>query len=361
MTPLAVLPEALTEISLPLPRARSGKVRQCFDLGDRLLLVATDRISAFDCVFERGIPGKGAVLTGISRFWFDRIGAGGADAPAVAHHLLSTDVGRICRDLALPPGSETILAGRTMLVRKASPVPVECVVRGYLEGSALYDYLGSGRVAGEKLPPGLRRADRLRRPIFTPAIKAQTGHDENITFDRMAQMVGGELSETLRTLSLQLYEMGSRLLASRGLLLADTKFEFGLAVEKGGEDRVVPPEKERDSLLLIDEVLTPDSSRVWDASAWEPGHAQASFDKQPLRDYLEGFSAAGRWDKRPPAPPLPDEVVRETAERYARAHLLITGEAPEGWDRSALEGAAPSTSASLRGSKDGVHAGEAVR
>jgi phosphoribosylaminoimidazole-succinocarboxamide synthase len=317
-----LLPDPVTEVDLPLVRLRSGKVREVFDLGERLLLVATDRISAFDCVFEQGIPGKGAVLTGISRHWFEGIASGRDGLPRLAHHLISADAGRIVADLELPPQAAEALRGRTMLVRRTEPILVECVVRGYLEGSALQEYRETGAVSGHRLPPGLRRADRLRDPIFTPARKALTGHDENVTFDDVVREIGAPLADRLRDASLRLYRAGAEVLAGRGLLLADTKFEFGLAEAGGGGE----PE-----LLLIDEVLTPDSSRFWEAARWEPGRAQPSFDKQPLRDYLEGLVAAGTWDKRPPAPPLPEEVVRETAERYADAHRRITGRAPEGW------------------------------
>ena len=309
--------EPVVAVDLPLPRARSGKVRECFDAGDRLLLVATDRISAFDCVFARGIPGKGRVLTGISRFWFAKLDAGAAGPPPIEHHLLDAEAEAIVAELALPPQTEPLLRGRTMLVQKARPVPFECVVRAYLDGSALEEYGRTGSVSGERLPPGLRRGDRLRRPLFTPALKALAGHDENVTFDEMSAALGGPLAERLRELSLRLYAMGSEALARRGLLLADTKFEVGLVDQHAG------PGPER--VLLIDELLTPDSSRIWEAEAWQPGRAQPSFDKQPLRDYLEDLVKDGRWNKRPPPPELPHEVVEETAARYARAYLRITG------------------------------------
>ena len=345
------LPEPLTRIELALPRARSGKVRECFDLGDRLLLVATDRISAFDCVFARGIPGKGSVLTGVSAFWFGLLDAGGAGSPPIPHHLLSTDAAEVAREAGLTDGAARLLSGRTMLVRKAEPVPVECVVRGYLEGSALAEYERTRRVAGVLLPPGLRRADRLRHPLFTPAVKATTGHDENITFDEIVRRLGPGLAETLRDLSLRLYRMGSEALAERGLLLADTKFEFGLPGGGAGpQPEASPPDEpalpEEDAragvppVVLIDELLTPDSSRMWEASAWQPGRAQPIFDKQPLRDYLEDLVRQGRWDKRPPAPDLPDHIVRETAARYAEAHRRITGSWPEGWPAGGTSAAA---------------------
>ncbi len=330
---------ALTAIDLPLPRARSGKVRECFRAGDRLLLVATDRISAFDCVFARGIPGKGRVLTGVSRFWFERLGTGAESLPRVPHHLLSADASRIRQEAGLPPAKLPELAGRTMLVRRTEPIAVECVVRGFLEGSALAQYQATGRVAGEKLPAGLRRGDRLRHPLFTPARKTPSGHDEDVTFDEVASAVGGPLAETLRDLSRVIYAGAAALLEGRGLLLADTKFEFGLLPAAGDETSGArePAGPDLTRLLLIDEVLTPDSSRFWEASAWQPGRAQPSFDKQPLRDYLEDLTRRGLWDKRPPAPELPDPVVRETAARYAEAQRRITGCWPEGWDPAALE------------------------
>ncbi len=327
----STLPEALSALDLPLPRLGSGKVRECFVAGDRLLLVATDRISAFDCVFTRGIPGKGRVLTGISRFWFERLGTGAEGLPRVPHHMLEADAGRIAVDLGLPRERLAELAGRAMLVHRTQPIPVECVVRGYLDGSALAAYEAGGRVAGAKLPAGLRRGDRLRHPMFTPARKAASGHDENVTFDEVVCGLGGALAETLRELSLGIYRGAAARLESRGLLLADTKFEFGLLPETTGarESRSASGAGDLDRLLLIDEVVTPDSSRLWEAAAWEPGRAQPSFDKQPLRDYLEDLTRRGLWDKRPPAPELPDAVVRETAKRYAEAHHRITGRRPE--------------------------------
>jgi phosphoribosylaminoimidazole-succinocarboxamide synthase len=330
------LPPALTAIDLPLPRVRSGKVRESFEAGDRLLLVATDRISAFDCVFARGIPAKGRVLTGVSRFWFDRLGAGADGLPRVAHHLLTADAERIVADLGLAPAALAELSGRSMLVRRTEPIAVECVVRGFLEGSALAEYEAVGRVAGERLPAGLRRGDRLREPIFTPARKAQSGHDENVTFDEVVAAVGGDLAETLRGVSRAIYTGAAALLESRGLLLADTKFEYGLLAGEIADPHPATSGS-TPTLLLIDEVLTPDSSRFWEASAWQPGRAQPSFDKQPLRDYLEDLTRRGLWDKRPPAPALTDAVVRETAERYAEAQRRITGSLPDGWNAAAFE------------------------
>jgi phosphoribosylaminoimidazole-succinocarboxamide synthase len=279
------------------------------------------------------------VLTGVSWFWFERLGAGAEGLPRVPHHLITTDASRIVAEAGLPPAKLPELAGRSMLVRRTEPIPVECVVRGFLEGSALVEYEAGGRVAGEKLPAGLRRGDRLRHPIFTPARKALSGHDENVTFDEVVATLGGALAETLRDVSRAIYAGAAALLEGRGLLLADTKFEFGLLPETAGSAAVGEPEAPGSNRapLLIDEVLTPDSSRFWEASAWQPGRAQPSFDKQPLRDYLEDLTRRGLWDKRPPAPDLPDAVVRETAARYAEAQRRITGNLPEGWNPSAPE------------------------
>lgn len=277
--------------------ARRGKVRDLYDFGDRLLLVATDRISAFDWIMPDGIPDKGRVLTGVSAMWFDRLG--------VPHHLLSTDAAT----LPLPEGTDVeSLAGRSMVVRKTQVVPIECVVRGYLAGSGWKEYRQSGTVCGIPLPAGLRESDRLAEPIFTPATKAEQGHDENIPFERMCDLVGRPLSEKLRDLSLRIYRQGAEYAAARGILIADTKFEFGL-VE--GE------------ILLIDEVLTPDSSRFWPADRYEPGHGQASFDKQFLRDWLETTD----WDKNSPPPSLPADIITGTRRRYLEAYHRLVGSA----------------------------------
>lgn len=277
-----------------------------YALGDDILMVATDRLSAFDIVFERGIPDKGRVLTGLSDFWFDRLAA------ALPHHRITTDVDRIVdREPGLADHQEA-LAGRAMLCRRAETIPVECVVRGYLEGSGWKEYRESGSVTGIPLPEGLERGGRLPEPIFTPATKAETGHDVNIAFEEMARRIGAEVAAELRDRSLALYAEGSDHAAERGIILADTKFEFGRAAD-GGE------------ILLIDEVLTPDSSRFWDAAEWRPGGPQPSFDKQPVRDFLEAERKAGRWDGEPPLPPLPDAAVRATTERYREAYRRITG------------------------------------
>ncbi|HUP20614.1 MAG TPA: phosphoribosylaminoimidazolesuccinocarboxamide synthase [Gemmatimonadota bacterium] len=302
--------DAITSIDLPLPRLHRGKVREMFALGDDILMLATDRLSAFDIVFDEGIPDKGRVLTGLSDFWFRRLEA------AVPHHDLSIDVDDI---VAAEPALEEhreALDGRAMRCRAAEPLLVECVVRGYVEGSGWREYQESGAVTGIPLPAGLQRGDRLPEPIFTPATKAATGHDENIPFDRMVEIVGGTLAETLRDRSIALYRESAGHAADRGLILADTKFEFGLAAAAGDGERPV---------LLIDEVLTPDSSRFWDADLWRPGGPQPSFDKQPVRDFLEAEKAAGRWDGEPPLPPLSAQAVEATRERYLEAYRRLTG------------------------------------
>jgi phosphoribosylaminoimidazole-succinocarboxamide synthase len=277
---------------------RKGKVRDIYDAGDALLLVATDRISAFDYVLGSGIPDKGKVLTQLSAFWFERT------RHIVPNHVLEIDAGRYPPDLRR---FADILAGRSMLVRKTNPVPVECVARGYLSGSGWKDYLATGAVCGVDLPPGLRESDRLPGPIFTPATKAATGHDINITEAEAAQLVGAELIERLKTLTLMLYGFGAAHAERCGILLADTKFEFGLT--PSGE------------VLLIDEVMTPDSSRYWPKDQYRPGQVQVSFDKQFVRDYLERI----HWNKQPPVPSLPDEVVTRTREKYREAFRRLVG------------------------------------
>lgn len=281
---------AILSTDLPFPVFRRGKVRDVYDLGDRLLLVATDRISAFDCVMPEGIPGKGRILTQVANFWFR------ATADLIPNHLLAERVEDFPPELQAYGG---LLAGRAVLGRRTAPLPVECVVRGYLAGSGWKEYQGSGTVCGIPLPPGLRLADRLPEPIFTPSTKAEEGHDENIPYGRMEAIVGPDLAARLRTLSLALYARGADLAAQRGILLADTKFEFGLLPDGG--------------LILIDEALTPDSSRYWLAEAWAPGANPPSLDKQFLRDHLEALPA---WDKRPPAPHLPPEIIAGIRDRY---------------------------------------------
>jgi len=275
---------------LPFPVFRRGKVRDVYDLGDRLLLVATDRISAFDCVMPQGIPDKGRILTQVANYWF------GATGDIVPNHLIATKVADYPAELQ--PFADH-LQERSILVQRTNPLPIECVVRGYLAGSGLKEYNADGTVCGIKLPPGLRNADRLPEPIFTPATKEDEGHDINIDFARMCDIVGTELGTRLRDISIALYQRGVELAAQRGILLADTKFEFGL-LEDG-------------RLLVIDEVLTPDSSRYWLADQWAPGANPPSLDKQFLRDYLETLST---WDKQAPAPDLPPEIIEGIRARY---------------------------------------------
>ncbi len=285
----------LLESSLPGLAVRRGKVRDVYDLGDRLLLVSTDRISAFDWVLPTGIPDKGRLLTQIAAYWFGMLGQ--------RHHVITTDV----EQMDLPPDVDrNALAGRTTLCRKAEVVPIECVVRGYLAGSGWKEYRQCGKVCGIPLPQGLAECEELPEPIFTPATKAQTGHDENISLERMADIVGRRLSEELRDRSLALFEKGSEYARQRGIIIADTKFEFGQA---DGE------------LLVIDEALTPDSSRFWPAAHYQPGRSQPSFDKQFVRDWLSRTS----WDKNSPPPPLPDDVVARTRAKYVEAYERLTG------------------------------------
>ena len=288
----------LLESAIPtVPLWRRGKVRDVYDLGDRLLLVATDRLSAFDVVMPTGIPGKGQILTEISLFWFRLLG------DVLPNHVLTADVREYPEELQ--PFRDQ-LQGRSMVVRKTAPFSVECVVRGYLAGSGLKDYKATGAICGVALPPGLREGDRLEAPVFTPATKADSGHDENISFDEMARRIGRARAEELRSATLAIYLRARSHAEARGILLADTKFEFGLV-----DDRVV----------WIDEALTPDSSRFWPADTWSPGQPQPSFDKQFVRDYLETLA----WDKRPPGPPLPPDVVERTREKYLEAQMRLTG------------------------------------
>jgi phosphoribosylaminoimidazole-succinocarboxamide synthase len=277
---------------------RQGKVRDIYELGDRLVLVATDRISAFDYVLGSGIPDKGKVLTQLSAFWFDQT------HDIVPNHLIATDVAEFPAGLR---EDADMLAGRSMLVRKTNPIPIECVARGYLSGSGWKDYRATGTVCGVPLPGGLRESDRLPAPVFTPATKATSGHDVNISQAEAGRIVGDRLVATLRDLTLQLYAFGAAHAESRGIILADTKFEFGLT----DEGRV----------LLIDEVMTPDSSRYWPKDQYEPGGPQPSFDKQYVRDYLEQI----HWNKQPPVPSLPDDVVLRTREKYLEAFRRLTG------------------------------------
>ncbi len=284
---------ALLETRLPLPR-RSGKVRDVYDLGESLLIVSTDRISAFDFILPCGIPEKGRLLTSMSNFWFEKLG--------VRHHLISTEIPpSLSAQFDIGP-----LQGRVMLTEKADVVPFECVVRGYLEGSGLREYQNTGEICGNKLPAGLIQCDRLPQPIFTPATKAEEGHDENVSIGRMIADIGHTLALQLRETSLQIYRSACQYAVERGILIADTKFEFGMV---------------GDELVLIDEVLTPDSSRFWAADNYHPGQAQASFDKQFVREWL---SSCG-WDKHSEPPPLPPEVIQQTAAKYREACQRITG------------------------------------
>src|SRR4051812_13500882 len=285
--------------TLDLPGLRktgSGKVREIFDLGEHLLLVATDRISAFDCILPNAIPGKGAVLNTLSTFWFERFSF-------VPNHLIATDPAEFPE--VLHPFAEQ-LAGRSMVVKKAQPLPVECVVRGYLAGSGWKEYQADRRVCGIELPEGLQQASPLPEILFTPATKAASGHDENIPFAECERLIGAELARQVRDLSIRIYEEGRAHAASCGIIVADTKFEFGLL---DGE------------LILIDECLTPDSSRFWPADQYAPGSSPPSFDKQFVRDYLETLD----WDKRPPAPGLPHDVVEKTSAKYREAYRRLTG------------------------------------
>ena len=302
--------------ALPLAPFRRGKVRDVYVVDDeRLLLVATDRVSAFDVVMAEAIPNKGAVLTQITAWWLKQL------EPEIAHHMLTADIGEIVRDVPELHGHEQELAGRAMLCRRTTVFPVECVVRGYLSGSAWKEYRAHGTLAGEPLRPGLKESDRLDPPIFSPATKADEGHDENITVATMARAIGERWTRELAELSRRIYEAGRSIAAKRGIIIADTKFEFGRiassADEMGG--------REAGSVILVDEVLTPDSSRFWPADDYRPGRPQPSFDKQPLRDYLEREKLAGRWDGNYPPPKLPPQVIQETTERYLDIYARLTG------------------------------------
>jgi phosphoribosylaminoimidazole-succinocarboxamide synthase len=290
--------DALLTTSIPGGELVSrGKVRDIFAHDDALVLVATDRISAFDCVLSPGVPGRGIILTRLSSFWFNQF------SDLVPNHLLATEL----VDFPEPYRSHPELAGRSVLAKRLQPIPVECVARGYISGSGWKEYGSSGEVCGIALPEGLVESDRLSTPIFTPATKATEGHDENICFDRMVSIVGGELAETLRDLTLELYGRAAAYALERGIIIADTKFEFGLT-----DDGTV---------VWMDEALTPDSSRFWPVNQYRPGGAQPSFDKQYLRDWL----VESGWNKEPPAPTLPSEVVEGTLERYGEAFRLLTG------------------------------------
>jgi phosphoribosylaminoimidazole-succinocarboxamide synthase len=303
------LPLAIPVIETTLDHRRpdrQGKVRDIYDFGDQLLIVATDRISAFDYILGSGIPDKGRVLTQISRFWFDRMRA------VVPNHIVSTD------PAAYPPEARSqasMLRGRSMLVTTTEPLPIECVARGYLSGSGWKDYQSSGAVCGHLLPNGLRESDRLPQPIFTPATKATSGHDINISEAEAAKLVGPGVFDKVKALTLRIYAEGVAYAEKLGIIIADTKFEFGiLPADKH-------PGKPEDRVILIDEVLTPDSSRFWPQDGYRPGGAQPSFDKQFVRDYLESI----KWNKQPPVPTLPDDVIEKTREKYVEAYRRLTG------------------------------------
>jgi phosphoribosylaminoimidazole-succinocarboxamide synthase len=289
------MPQAILETQLGDLPVRRGKVRDIYDLGAELLLVSTDRISAFDWVLPSGIPDKGRVLTEISAFWFGRLGE--------PNHMITTDIDEV----DLPPSIDREpLAGRSMLVRKTEVVPIECVVRGYLSGSGWKEYQKSQSVCGIKLPAGLRESDRLEHPIFTPATKEESGHDINISFERMVELIGSGEADELRHRSMAVYQRGAEYALARGIIVADTKFEWGRAA---------------DGLILIDEVLTPDSSRFWPRDEFQPGRGQPSFDKQFVRDWLETTA----WDKNSQPPTLPDDVVAKTRAKYIDAYERLTG------------------------------------
>ena len=300
--------DALLQTDLPLANKRQGKVRDIYDAplpdgGEGVLIVATDRISVFDVVLANGVPGKGKLLTQIAAFWFDYF------SDTVYHHLVSTDVGDV---EGLTDEQRELLDGRIMLCHKTNVVPVECIVRGYLTGSGWKDYQQTGAVCGIELPAGLQNSSKIEHPIFTPSTKPEAGHDENISFDEACNIAGWELMETIRERSLSIYERARDYAEQRGIIIADTKMEFGL-------------QPGFDAPLLIDEVLTPDSSRFWPADTWAPGKEQDSFDKQYVRNYTETLVAKGEWDKSYPAPSLPDEVIAKTIEKYEEALARLTG------------------------------------
>lgn len=292
---------------LPLPKIGRGKVRDIYAVGEeRVLLITTDRISAFDVVMAETIPMKGAVLTQISAFWFRKLEG------TVPHHMIAADADAIIREVPALKDHRADIAGRAMLCRRTTVFPIECVIRGYISGSAWKEYAASGTLAGEKLATGLVESAKLEPAIFSPATKAETGHDENITIARMREIVGDEVTETLERMTRAIYALGESQSRARGIIIADTKFEFG---------------RDRDgSIILVDEVMTPDSSRFWALDAYKPGQPQPSFDKQPLRDYLDGERSAGRWNGDAPPPPLPASVVEATSKRYLEAFRRVTGE-----------------------------------
>lgn len=293
--------------SLPLRHLRRGKVREVYEVdATRLLIVATDRVSAFDVVMNEAVPFKGAVLTQMTAWWLRRFESD------VRHHMLASDIDAIVRDVPDLLSFRDALAGRAMLCRRTEVFPVECVVRGYISGSAWKEYRQHGTLAGERLPAGLQESTQFEHPIFSPATKAESGHDENITRQQMAQVLGAADARELERLSMHVYSLGRDYAATRGIIIADTKFEFG----RDPEGRIT----------LIDEVMTPDSSRFWPASEYRPGRSQPSFDKQPLRDYLDGLRQRGAWNGEAPPPPLPAEVIDATSTRYLDAFRRITGQ-----------------------------------
>ncbi|MBI2796093.1 MAG: phosphoribosylaminoimidazolesuccinocarboxamide synthase [Gemmatimonadetes bacterium] len=297
---------AIAVTDLPLDLVRRGKVRDVYSVdGARLLLVATDRVSAFDVVMDEAIPYKGAVLTQMTAWWLAQLEG------QVSHHLISADIDEIVREVPALAPQRAELAGRASLCRRATVFPIECVIRGYLSGSAWKEYRAGGTLAGEPLPSGLVESARLDPPVFSPATKAESGHDENITIEHVREVVGAETAAELERLSLLVYERGRDIAARRGIIIADTKFEFGY---------------DDTGIRLIDEILTPDSSRFWPADEYRPGRPQPSFDKQPLRDWLDAERQAGRWNGEAPGPPLPPAIVAATSHRYLDAFARITGE-----------------------------------
>ena len=300
--------------ALPLTPFRRGKVRDVYVVDeDRLLLVATDRVSAFDVVMSETIPRKGAVLTQITAWWLEQLES------RVEHHMLSADTPEIVREVPQLRGYEQEIAGRAMLCRRSTVFPIECVVRGYLSGSAWKEYREKGTLAGVPLAKGLRESDRLDPPLFSPATKADEGHDENISVDRMRLLVGDQPARELETLSREIYEAGRAIAAKRGIIIADTKFEFGRVGRRSNDAEA------EGVVILVDEVLTPDSSRFWPADSYEPGHGQPSFDKQPLRDYLDAEKRSGSWDGNYPPPHLPADVIDATSKRYLDIYRRLTG------------------------------------
>jgi phosphoribosylaminoimidazole-succinocarboxamide synthase len=297
---------AMLESDLPLPRIGRGKVRDIYAVGDdRVLLLTTDRISAFDVVMAETIPMKGAVLTQTSAFWFNELEG------VVPHHMISADADEIIAAVPALKNHRADILGRAMLCKRTTVFPIECVIRGYLSGSAWKEYAAHGTLAGEKLPAGLVESAKLEPAIFSPATKAETGHDENITIARMREVVGDEVAYTLESMARAIYTLGEKLSRDQGIIIADTKFEFGRDLDG--------------RIILIDEVMTPDSSRFWAVDAYTPGQPQPSFDKQPLRDYLDAERRAGRWNGDAPPPPLPASVVDATSQRYLEAYRRVTG------------------------------------